>query len=107
VWLRSQLHHTCVNQQNKEAWNILPLQVLKFILVEPIEFIIQIYVIGIFQVSTMLVRIGHQVFDLSADEDHLAYSASKAAGGGCVPDKCQIVEPVIQSLVKLLTETFF
>jgi hypothetical protein len=42
----------------------------------------------------MLVRIGHQVFDLSADKDHLAYSASEATGGGCVPDKCQIVEPV-------------
>ena len=35
----------------------------------------------------MLVRIGHQVFDLSADKDHLAYSASETAGGGCVPDK--------------------
>jgi hypothetical protein len=42
----------------------------------------------------MLVRIGHQDFDLSADKDHLAYSASETAGGGCVPVKCQIVEPV-------------
>ena len=37
----------------------------------------------------MFVGIGHQVFDLSADKDHLAYSTSEAVGGGCVPDKCQ------------------
>ena len=40
----------------------------------------------------MFVGIGHQVFDLSADKDHLAYSASEAAGGGCVPEKCQQVD---------------
>jgi hypothetical protein len=69
--------------------NIPALQVLNVILVEPIEFAIQIYVIRIFFVSTMFVGIGHQVFDLSTDKDHLAYSASEAANGGCIPDKCQ------------------
>ena len=42
----------------------------------------------------MLVRIGHQVFDLSADKDHLAYAASKLTDGGRGPDKRQIVELV-------------
>ena len=69
--------------------NILALQVFNFIPIEPIKLAIQIYVIGVFKVSTMFVRIGHQAFDLSADKDHLAYSASEAAGGGRVPDKCQ------------------
>ena len=69
--------------------NALAFQVLNFILVEPIKFAIQIDVIGIFKVSTMFVGIGYQVFDLSADKDHLSYSVSEAAGGGCVPDKCQ------------------
>ena len=40
----------------------------------------------------MFVGIGHQVFDLSADKDHLAYSTSEAAGGGCVPSKYQQVD---------------
>ena len=53
----------------------------------------------------MFVGIGHQVFDLSADKDHLAYSASEAAGGGCVPDKCQQVD--FRVWLNLLTETFF
>ena len=50
----------------------------------------------------MLVRIGHQVFDLSADKDHLAYATSKAAGSDRIPDEYQIVEPVggFQSSVK-------
>jgi hypothetical protein len=77
-----------VNKTNKKK-NIPALQVLNVILVEPIKFAIQIYVIRIFFISTMFVGIGHQVFDLSADKDHLAYSASEAAGGGCIPDKCQ------------------
>ena len=43
----------------------------------------------------MLVWIGHQVFDLSADKDNLAYATSEVAGGGSsVSDKCKIIEPV-------------
>ncbi len=43
----------------------------------------------------MLVWIGHQVFDLSADKDNLAYAMSKAAGSSSsVSDKCKIIEPV-------------
>ena len=53
----------------------------------------------------MFVGIGHQGFDLSADKYHLAYSASKAAGGSCVPDKCQFVDFKVR--LNLLTETFF
>jgi hypothetical protein len=47
VWLRSQLAQ--INHKTKKkTQNVLALQVLNFILVEPIEFVIQIYVIGIF-----------------------------------------------------------
>jgi hypothetical protein len=53
----------------------------------------------------MLVRIGHQVFDLSGDKDDLAYSASETAGGGCVPDKRQMLSQWVD-FRNLLTEFF-
>ena len=98
VWLRSQLGSHVSATENKTEHNCmdntLAFQVVNFILVSLFKFIIQIYVIRIFLVSTMFVRIGNQVFDLSANKDNLAYSASELTCGGCIPDKCQIVKPV-------------
>jgi len=70
--------------------NALAFQVLDFILVSLFKFIIQIYVVRIFQVSTMFVRIGNQVFDLSANKDNFPDTASELTCGSCIPDKCQI-----------------
>ena len=74
--------------------NALAFQVLNFILVSLFKFIIQIDVIRIFQESGMFVRIGNQVFNLSAKKDNLAYTAPKQTCGSCFPNKCQIVKPV-------------
>ena len=74
--------------------NALAFQILNFILASLFKFVIQIHVVWIFQVSTMFVRIGNQVFNLSANKDNLADTATEQTCGRRIPDKCQIVKPV-------------